>query len=91
MAALIPLSTPAFEPEYEARGYALMVACTAGALAAWQRRTEGSRFGLVLLAAALGGGVWARYYGLLVFARSRSANSSAPVRHEACLRRWPLH
>jgi hypothetical protein len=67
IAALIPLSTPVFEFGYEGRGYSLLVALAAGALAAWQRRTEGSRFALLPLAACLAGGVWAHYYGLLVF------------------------
>jgi hypothetical protein len=67
IAALIPLSTPVFEFSYEGRGYALTVAFTAGALAAWQRRTEGSRIALVVLAASLMALVWAHYYGLLVF------------------------
>jgi uncharacterized membrane protein len=67
IAALIPLSTPIFEFGYEGRGYALMAATAAGALAAWQRRADGSRIALLPVAACLAAGVWAHYYAALVF------------------------
>jgi hypothetical protein len=67
IAALIPLSTPVFEFAYDGRPYALMVACAAAALAAWQRSTEGSRVALILLAVSLAAGVWAHFYGILAF------------------------
>jgi hypothetical protein len=67
IAALIPLSTPVFEYAYEGRGYAWMVALSAAALAAWQRRTEGSRWAAALLALSLAALVWTHYYGVLAF------------------------
>jgi 4-amino-4-deoxy-L-arabinose transferase-like glycosyltransferase len=67
MALLIPFSTTLFEYAYEARGYALLAAFGAVALAAWQRRTEGSRGAVILLAASLAAMLWTHYYGVLVF------------------------
>src|SRR4051812_35305951 len=67
IAVLIPLSTPLFEYSYEARSYTLLAAFAAVALAAWQRRTEGSRGAIVVLAASLAAVLWAHYYGVLVF------------------------
>lgn len=68
IAALIPLSTPVWEFAYDGRPYALMVALSAGALVAWQRRTEGSGSAPILLALCLAGVAWTHWYGVLVFA-----------------------
>ena len=45
----------------------MLAAFAAVALAAWQRRTEGSRGAIVVLAASLAATLWTHYYGVLIF------------------------
>ena len=68
-AALLPAATKSWQYAYEARGYALSMACFAAALHAWFEAAAGRRvrLNLVILALALGGGLWTHYYFVLAF------------------------
>ena len=68
-AALLPAATKSWHYAYEARGYALSMACFAAALHGWFEAAAGRRvrLNLVILALALAGGLWTHYYFVLAF------------------------
>ena len=68
-AALLPAATKAWQYAYEARGYALSMACFAAALYGWFEAAAGRRvrLNLLILALALAGGLWTHYYFVLAF------------------------
>jgi Dolichyl-phosphate-mannose-protein mannosyltransferase len=68
-AALLPAATKSWQYAYEARGYALSMACFAAALYGWFEAAAGRRvrLNLVILALALAGGLWTHYYFVLAF------------------------
>jgi hypothetical protein len=68
-AALLPAATKSWQYAYEARGYALSMACFAAALHGWFEAAAGQRVrvNLVILALALAGGLWTHYYFVLAF------------------------
>jgi hypothetical protein len=68
-AALLPAAMRAWSYAYEARGYALSMACFAAALYGWFEAASGRRvrLNLLILAFALAAGLWAHYYFVLAF------------------------
>jgi hypothetical protein len=68
-AALLPAAMKSWPYAYEARGYALSMACFATALYGWFEAAAGRRvrLNLLILAFALAGGLWTHYYFVLAF------------------------
>jgi len=69
VAFLAPLCTLAYDYAYEGRGYAIMLAGSAVALAAWQAAAEGDRrpAALALMGLGLAAAATVHYYGFFVF------------------------
>ena len=68
-AALLPATMKSWPYAYEARGYALSMACFAAALYGWFEAAAGRRVNvsLAILALALAAGLWTHYYFVLAF------------------------
>jgi hypothetical protein len=66
-AALLPGAMNSWPYVYEARGYALTMACSAAALHGWLEAAAGRRvrLNLAILALALAAGMWTHYYFVL--------------------------
>jgi hypothetical protein len=66
-AALLPGAMNSWPYVYEARGYALSMACSAAALHGWLEAAAGRRvrINLAILALALAAGLWTHYYFVL--------------------------
>jgi hypothetical protein len=70
VAATFPLVTQFYYYAFEARPYAIVLGCSAVALACWQAATEGNRRTVVIpgLAVALAGAMSTHYYAVFVVA-----------------------
>ena len=68
-AALLPAAMKSWPYAYEARGYALSMACFAAALYGWFEAAAGRRvnLNLAILTLALAAGLWTHYYFVLGF------------------------
>jgi Dolichyl-phosphate-mannose-protein mannosyltransferase len=68
-AALLPAAMASWPYAYEARGYALSMACFAAALHGWFEAAAGRRvrLHLAMMAVALAAGLWTHYYFVLAF------------------------
>jgi len=68
-AALLPAALQSWPFAYEARGYALSMACFAAALYGWFEAAAGRRVGvnLAILTVSLAAGLWTHYYFVLAF------------------------